>query len=196
MPKGPVTTMPFTAVDQKTALIVIDLQTGVVGLPLAHPVDGIVQRSVALLGAFRERGMPVVLVNVAGTPGGRTDNGVPSTRSSPEGWTELIPQLDRQRQDLLVTKNARSAFTGTGLAERLRGLGVTQVVVTGIATSSGVESTARTAHEEGFHVSLPVDAMTDQALAAHEHSVGHVFPRIAETGTTAQLLSLLEEVHA
>jgi len=188
--------MPFSAVDQKTALIVVDLQTGIVELPLAHPVDGIVQRAVALLGAFRERGMPVVLVNVAGTPGGRTDNGVPSTRSFPEDWTELIPQLDRQPQDLLVTKHARSAFTGTGLAERLRGLGVTQVVVAGIATGSGVESTARTAHEEGFHVGLPVDAMTDQDLAAHEHSVTRVFPRIAETGTTAQLLSLLEEVHA
>jgi nicotinamidase-related amidase len=188
--------VPFSAVDQKTALIVVDLQAGIVGMPLAHPVDPIVARSVALLGAFRERGLPVVLVNVAGTPGGRTDNAPRSAASFPEGWTELIPDLARQPADLLVTKHARSAFSGTGLAERLRGLGVTQVVVTGIATSSGVESTARTAHEEGFHVSLPVDAMTDAALASHEYSVAHIFPRIAETGTTAQLLTLLEEAHA
>jgi nicotinamidase-related amidase len=188
--------MPFSAVDQKTALIVVDLQAGIVGLPLAHPVDGIVDRSVALLGAFRQRGLPVVLVNVAGAPGGRTDNGGPRRHDFPEGWTDLIPRLDRQPADLLVTKHARSAFSGTGLAELLRDRGVTQVVVTGIATSSGVESTARTAHEEGFHVSLPVDAMTDSALASHEHSVARIFPRIAETGTAAELLTLLEEAHA
>jgi len=183
--------MPFSAVDRKTALIVVDLQAGAVGLPSAHPVDEVVQRSVTLARAFRRRGLPVVLVNVAGTPGGRTDAGARHTGAFPENWTDLIAQLERDESDLVVTKHARSAFTGTGLTERLRGLGVTQVVVTGIATSSGVESTARTAHEEGFHVSLPVDAMTDSALDSHEHSVTRVFPRIAETGTTEQLLSLL-----
>jgi nicotinamidase-related amidase len=188
--------MPFTAVDEKTALIVIDLQAGIVPLPLAHPVEGVVARTVELLGAFRERGLPVVLVNVAGTPGGRTDTGSASTSAFGDGWTELIPELDRRPTDLLVTKYARSAFSGTGLADRLRALGVTQVVVTGIATGSGVESTARTAHEEGFHVSLPVDAMTDRTPATHEHSIAHIFPRIAETGTTEQFLSLLEEAHS
>jgi nicotinamidase-related amidase len=188
--------MPFSAVDPKTALIVVDLQAGIVGVPLAHPVEGIVRHSVELLDAFRERGLPVVLVNVAGSPGGRTDRGGPSARSFPDGWTDLIDELGRQPTDLLITKHARSAFSGTGLAERLRELGVTQVVVTGIATGSGVESTARSAHEEGFHVSLPVDAMTDSRLETHEHSIKHVFPRISETGTTAQLLSLLEEAHA
>lgn len=188
--------MPFSTVDQRTALIVVDLQAGIVGMPLAHPVEGVVERSAALLGVFRERGLPVVLVNVAGTPGGRTDNGPRSAASFPDGWTDLIAELGQQPEDLLVTKHARSAFTGTGLADRLRGIGVTQVVVTGIATSSGVESTARSAHEEGFHVSLPVDAMTDSRLDSHEHSIAHIFPRIAETGTTAQLLTLLEEARA
>ncbi|HEX4789219.1 MAG TPA: isochorismatase family cysteine hydrolase [Actinospica sp.] len=188
--------MSFSTVDEKTALIVIDLQAGIVPLPLAHPVDGVVARIVELLGAFRERGLPVVLVNVAGTPGGRTDAGSAAASSFPEGWTELIPELDRQPSDLLVTKHARSAFSRTGLAEQLRGLGVTQVVVTGIATGSGVESTARSAHEEGFHVSLPVDAMTDRTLETHERSIAHIFPRIAETGTTAQFLNLLKEAHS
>lgn len=91
-----------------------------------------------------------------------------------------------------MTKYARSAFSDTGLTERLRDLGVTQVVIVGIATSSGVESTARHAHEHGFHVSLPVDAMTDSALDSHEHSLNRVFPRIAETGSTEELLRLLE----
>lgn len=184
--------MPFSALDPKTALIVVDLQAGIVGLPLAHPVDEVVARSVELLAAFRRRGLPVVLVNVAGAPPGRTDRGH-RLAAVPEGWSDLIDELDRQPGDLLVTKYARSAFSGTGLAERLRELGVTQVVVTGIATGSGVESTARSAHEEGFHVSLPVDAMTDASADTHAHSVANSFPRIAEVGTTAGLLELLEE---
>jgi nicotinamidase-related amidase len=187
--------MPLTVLDQNTALIVVDLQAGVVPLPLAHTVTDIVERSAALLRAFRELKLPVVLVNVAGAPRGRTDEGnraaAGTARSFPEGWTELIPELDQQPDDILVTKHARSAFSGTGLADLLRGIGVTQVVVTGIATSSGVESTARDAHEQGFHVTLAHDAMTDSALDRHEHSVERIFPRIAETGTTQDVLDLL-----
>jgi nicotinamidase-related amidase len=182
--------MPVTTLDPTTALVVVDLQRGIVGVPLAHPVEGVIEHSTALLAAFRERGLPVALVNVAGAPPGRTDSG-PRTRGFPDGWTELIPELDVRPGDILVTKHARSAFTGTGLAERLRGLGATQVVVTGIATSSGVESTARDAHERGFNVTLPTDAMTDSDPARHEHSVARIFPRIAETGTTRDVLDLL-----
>lgn len=184
--------MPITTLDPKTALVVVDLQAGIVTLPLAHPVAGVVERSADLLRAFRDRGLPIVLVNVAGTPSGRTDQSAGAApRSFPEGWTDLIPELDRQPEDIVVTKHARSAFTGTGLADRLRELGVTQVVITGIATGSGVESTARDAHEQGFHVTLPVDAMTDRHLSTHEHSVANVFPRIAETGSTEDVLDIL-----
>jgi nicotinamidase-related amidase len=183
--------MPFSALEPRTALIVVDLQAGIVALPLADPVEDVIDRCTALLAAFRRRGLPVVLVNVAGSPPGRTDRGH-AAASLPEGFTELIDELDRQPGDILVTKHARSAFSGTLLADRLRELGVTQVVVTGIATGSGVESTARSAHEEGFHVSLPVDAMTDASADTHEHSVAHVFPRIAQVGRTEDLLKLLE----
>lgn len=183
--------MPVTTLDPVTALIVVDLQTGIVTLPLAHPAAGVIERSVALLRAFRERRLPVVLVNVAGSPPGRTDRGGGAGRRLPAIWTGLIPELDRRPGDIRVTKHARSAFAGTGLAERLRGLGVTQVVVTGIATGSGVESTARDAHELGFHVTLPIDAMTDSSLDTHEHSVAKIFPRIAETGTTQDVLAAL-----
>jgi nicotinamidase-related amidase len=184
--------MPVTALDPTTALLVVDLQQGTTGVPLAHPVEGVIERSTALLAAFRERGLPVVLVNVAGAPGGRTDSGRgQGAREMPEGWTALIPELDARPDDILVTKHARSAFTGTGLAERLRALGATQVVVTGIATGGGVESTARDAHEQGFNVTLPTDAMSDSDPARHEYSVARIFPRIAETGTARDVLDLL-----
>jgi nicotinamidase-related amidase len=100
--------------------------------------------------------------------------------------------LNRQAGDHLVTKRTWGAFTNTGLEKYLREHGVTQVVVTGVATSAGVESTARQAHELGFNVTLAVDAMTDRSSEVHDHSVKHVFPRIGETGTTAQVLALLD----
>jgi nicotinamidase-related amidase len=183
--------MPITQLDPVTALIVIDLQKGVVGIQAAHPIPGIVARSRELLDAFRSHGLPVVLVNVSGAPGGRTDVGVASTAHYPDGWDELIDELDQQPADHLVTKYTRGAFTNTGLNEKLAGLGVTQVVVIGIATGSGVESTARQAHEYGYNVVLVTDAMTDRSLEVHDHSVDSVFPRIAETGTTDDVLVLL-----
>jgi nicotinamidase-related amidase len=183
--------MPITVVDPRAALIVVDLQHGHMGIPLAHPVEDVIERTTALTKAFRSHGLPVVLVSVAGSPPGRTDTGGGPQRTFPEGWAELIPELDRQPGDIILVKHARSAFTGTGLAATLHERGVTQVVITGISTGGGVESTARDAHEQGFNVTLPIDAMTDPSLTRHDHVVREVFPRIAETGRTTDVLNAL-----
>jgi nicotinamidase-related amidase len=184
--------MPFTELDANTALLVVDLQKGVIGMPMAHPVEDVIANVTALAEVFRKHQLPVVLVNVAGAPPGRTDNGPAPLHLLPGNWTHLIDELGQQPDDILVTKFTHSAFSGTGLADTLRAADVTQVVITGIATSVGVESTARDAHGDGFHVSLPLDAMTDLAPGPHENSAGHIFPQIAETGTTAELLQLLD----
>jgi nicotinamidase-related amidase len=102
-----------------------------------------------------------------------------------------MPELNVHGDDMLVVKHARSAFAGTSLAEKLRGLGVTQVVITGVTTGSGVESTARDAHDQGFNVTVALDAMSDTDAGRHEHSVAKVFPRIAETGTAQDVLDAL-----
>ncbi|MCW2618683.1 MAG: putative hydrolase, partial [Modestobacter sp.] len=83
------------------------------------------------------------------------------------------------------------AFHATDLDLQLRRRGITQIVLAGIATSAGVESTARAAHEHGYNVALAVDAMTDLDAEMHRHSVAKVFPRLGETGTTADVLALL-----
>jgi nicotinamidase-related amidase len=181
--------MTVTAIDPRTALIVVDLQAGVVAMPTAHPMDAVVQNSVALAEAFRGFGLPVVLVNVSGAPSGRTERGGIGVR--PEGWDTLIPELNQQPGDHTVTKFTRGAFTNTDLNEYLRGEGVTQVVITGVATGSGVESTARHAHELGYNVTLATDAMTDMNAEVHENSVRRIFPGMGETGTTAEILGLL-----
>jgi nicotinamidase-related amidase len=180
-----------TALDPKTALIVVDLQNGVVSLPAAHPMDGVVKRVVALVDAFRGQDLPVVLVNVAGGAPGRTEQ-ARAHRDFPPGWTDLIPELNRQPRDHAVTKHTPGAFTNTGLEAHLRGLGVTQVVIVGVATSNGVEVTARQAYELGFNVTLATDAMTDLQADAHAYSIARVFPKIGETGATQEIIDHLE----
>ena len=182
--------MPLTKLDSTVALIVIDLQKGVVGLPLAHPSAEIVGRAAQLARAFRTSSQPVVLVNASGRAPGRTDAGTPKY-SFPPDWTDLIPELDRQPSDHVITKQRWGAFLGTTLDHDLRSRNVTQVVLTGIATSVGVESTARSAYDLGYNVVLVVDAMTDRDAATNRHSVETIFPRLGETAITAEVLAML-----
>jgi nicotinamidase-related amidase len=181
-----------TTLDPKTALIVVDLQKGIVSLAAGQPMDGVVKHAAALTEAFRGHGLPVVLVNVAGGAPGRTEQ--PRThQETPAGWTDLIPELKRQPQDHVVTKHTPGAFTNTGLEAHLKALGVTQVVIVGVATSNGVEVSARQAYELGFNVTLATDAMTDLRADAHAYSITRVFPRIGETGATQDIIDLLEK---
>ena len=114
----------------------------------------------------------------------------------PADWTELVPELDRQPSDYTVTKQQIGAFYGTALEQILRRRGVTQVVLAGVATSSGVEATARNAYDHGYNVTLVVDAMTDLSADAHRHSVEAIFPRLGETATTEDVIrSLTERTH-
>ena len=182
-----------TALDPKTGLIVVDLQQGIVSLPSAHPIDAVVKRVATLANAFRARGLPVVLVNVVGVPPGRTEQ-PRLRRESPVGWSDLLPELGRQPQDHVVSKHTPGAFANTHLEAHLKGLGVTQVVIAGVATSNGVETTARQAYELGFNVALATDAMTDLHADAHAHSVTRVFPRIGETGATHEIIALTERI--
>jgi nicotinamidase-related amidase len=183
--------MPLSTLDSIAALVVIDMQKGIVALPTAHPVAEITERVAALARAFREQDLPVVLVNVAGAAPGRTDAG-PHGFDLPAGWANLIPELDQRPQDHLVTKMRWGAFHGTSLDDHLHKKGVTQVILAGIATSIGVESTARNAHDNGYHVALVVDAMTDLDADAHTYSVTKIFPRLGETATTEEVLARLK----
>jgi nicotinamidase-related amidase len=181
-----------TILDPKTALIVIDLQQGIVSLPTVHPIGDVVKNARTLADAFRHHGLPVVLVNVDGGAPGRTEQ-PPRTTAFPAGWTDLIPELNRQPSDIVVTKRTWGAFASTDLEHRLKALDVTQIVIVGVATGTGVEATARQAYEQGFNVTLAIDAMTDLRPVAHDYSLAHVFPRLGETGTTQEIIDLLDK---
>ncbi|GLS18907.1 hydrolase [Labrys miyagiensis] len=178
--------MALSQIDTNAALIVIDLQKGIVGLPTAHPAAEIVERAARLARAFRARKLPVVLVNVAGRAPGRTDATFNFT--PPADWADLVPELDRQPDDYTVTKMQLGAFYGTALEQILRRRGVTQVFLAGISTSVGVEATARTAYDQGYNVVLVTDAMTDLNAEAHENSLARTFPRIGESSSTEEVL--------
>ena len=184
--------MALTMLDPKTALIIVDLQKGIVGFPAVHPVADVVERSRALADAFRARGLPVVLVNVTGGAPGRTEQPRRDMRGLPADFAELVPELGRRSDDILVTKRTWGAFANTDLEARLKALDVTQVVITGIATGTGVEATARQAYELGFNVTLAIDAMTDARAQAHDYSLHNVFPRLGETGSADEIMALLE----
>jgi nicotinamidase-related amidase len=97
--------MALTTLDPNTALIVIDLQKGIAGYPLIHPIDEVVEQTCALLDAFRGRGLPIVLVNDAGRAPGRMEQGPRASFSFSEGWADFLPGLDQQPNDI-VAKSA------------------------------------------------------------------------------------------
>jgi nicotinamidase-related amidase len=187
--------MAVSTLDPGSALVVIDLQKGMMSYPTIHPVAAIADRASHLASAFRSRGLPVVLVNVAGRAPGRTEQQRPAGHL-PGDWAELIPELDAQEGDIRITKRTWGAFANSGLESRLREAGVTEVVLCGIATSIGVESTAREAYALGFNVVLAVDAMTDTDEDANKNSIEKIFPRLGETGTTEEIIGLLQRLQS
>jgi nicotinamidase-related amidase len=187
--------MPLTALDSKTALVVIDLQKGLAAVPTAHPFASVVATTLRLADAFRRAELPVVLVTVSLSPDGAD---APRARTEmsfklPAGpeFGELVPELAPKPGDLRITKRQPNAFYGTELDLQLRRRGVTGIVLAGVSTSNGVDSTARAAHERGYNVTFATDAMTDRDPAAHAFVVEKIFPRLGESGTTDAILALL-----
>ena len=187
--------MPLSTIDPTPALIVVDLQKGFLGAPTKpYPVEQAIRQSALLAKAFRAHGLPVALVNVEGAAPGRTEAGH-GGGARPADWSELAEPLDVQPGDIRVTKQRWNALHETPLNAELARRGATQVIVTGVATSIGVESTARAAYDLGYHVVLATDAITDVDAAAHANSVEHVFPKLGETASVERILGLLGRDH-
>ncbi len=181
--------MAITCLDQRTALIVVDLQMGLSTMDYAHRFEDVVARAARLAEAFRAIGRPVVVVNTDGAAPGRREQAPELQRTA--GWTDLVPALGAQPTDHRVTKRSPGAFTATGLEQWLRDREVSQVVVAGVATGTGVETTARQAYEIGLNVAFGIDAMTDMDPIVHRNCVERSFKRIGETGSTDELIRLI-----
>jgi len=179
----------------RTALVLIDLQKGIVGLPLA-PRSGpdVIAQAVKLAHRFRAAKAPVVLVHVTFAADGadtvKVQTDVSMMRGAfPAGWDELVPELGPEPTDIIVTKRNWGAFYGTNLDLHLRRRGVNTIVLGGIATNMGVESTARAAHEHGYQLILVEDAMSSRSDEMHTFAVGQVLPLLGLVRSTEEVLA-------
>ena len=175
-----------------TALILIDLQKGILGRSLA-PYSGahVFERGMELAGRFRTAKSPVVRVRVDFGPGGSYAPSQKIDAVQPGGPLPAdfadFPDDPASQGDLVVTKRHWGAFHGTDLDLLLRRRGVRTVAIGGIATNLGVESTARSAHEHGYDVVLIEDATTGLAAEMHEFAFRNIFPRLGRVVKAADL---------
>jgi nicotinamidase-related amidase len=188
----------LTLAPATTALVLIDLQKGIVGMPTQpYAASEVVANSAQLARRFREIGAPVVLVNVAFPIGPAALHPIADVTpqlppAMPPGWDELIPELTPQTGDILITKRQWGAFYGTARDMQLRRRGVQTIVLGGIATNIGVESTARAAYELGYHQVIVEDATASTvSTTMHEFAHRNIFPRIAQVRKTDEVLRAL-----
>jgi len=156
----------------------------------------VVANAAVLADAFRENDMPVFLVHVCPSPDGKdalrpmTDAST-SFQTPPPDWADIVPELGPKPGDFVITKHQWGAFYGTELDLEFRRRGIATIVLCGIATNLGVESTARFAYEYGYNQIFAEDAMS--AISAEEHvlAVSKIFPRIGRVRTTAEIVAAL-----
>lgn len=181
-----------------SALVLVDLQEGIVARAAA-PRSGaeVVKNAARLAARFREAHATVVLVRVAFSPDLKdflvldADAPIQVSGTRPANWSEIVPEIGPQPGDLLVTKRQWGAFYGTDLDLQLRRRGVRKIVLGGIATNFGVESTARGAYERGYQQIFVEDAMTSLTAEGHDFVIKSIFPRIGRIRSTNAVLEAL-----
>ncbi|MDE1148694.1 MAG: hydrolase [Azospirillaceae bacterium] len=185
--------MTITLDPKTTALVLIDLQHGIINLPLApHTGAEVLATAKPLAEKFRAAGSPVVLVRVAfapdfsDAPSQPVDQAAHFPNGLPANWSTLDEGLV-QPSDIIVTKRQWGAFFGTDLDLQLRRRGITTIVLAGIATNIGVESTARGAWEHGYALVFPQDAMTTFSAEMQDFAFKAIFPRLGRLTTTADI---------
>lgn len=183
-----------TSLDKNTALVLIDLQKGIVKFPVATPAADILANAAKLVAAFRAADLPVFVVNV--DPSDSPLNNLrKDAKAHPmtieEEWLQITPEIITQPDDVFITKAIWNAFTNPAMHEELKKKNITGIVLAGISTSIGVEGTARAASELGYNITFAEDAMTDMFAEAHAHSLKYIFPRIGEVDLTDNIIAEL-----
>jgi nicotinamidase-related amidase len=175
-----------------TAVVLIDLQRGIASRQTApHSAADVVERAAALADRFRRKGSAIVLVRVDLAnilrPTADAPMRGPNDPPPPESASELVDELRQQPGDLVVTKRYWDAFVGTDLEGLLRERQVRTILLGGISTNFGVESTARTAAALGFDVVVVEDATSSMSEEAHRFAITNIFPRLGRVRTTNEI---------
>lgn len=179
---------------KKTALVVIDLQSFIVGMTPHAPYSAatVIENAVKLTQKFTEKDAFVVFVRVSFAPDGK-DNFQPRTDAPaitpqfPEGWDELVPELQAFKNAHIITKRQMGAFYGTDLDLQLRRRGIDTVVLCGISTIYGVDTTAREAFSHAYYGVYIEDAMTCSSQEHQDFVCQNIFPRMGKVRKTDQL---------
>ena len=180
-----------------TALVLIDLQEGILPFGQApHAASDVVSRAARLAEKFRALEAPVVLVRVGWSADfaealKQPVDAAHAGGALPENWWTYPQALKVQDSDLAVTKRQWGAFYGTDLELQLRRRGIDTIVLGGIATNIGVESTARNAWELGFNLVIAEDICSTATTEQHQASVNWIFPRIARVRQSEEVIAAL-----
>jgi len=182
---------------KSTALVVIDLQKGIASRETKpHDARTVIANSALLADVFRKNDMPVFLVHVSSTGAERlsppADEQWSAPANMPADWSDFVDEMKPGEKDIVITKKQWGAFYGTELDLQLRRRGMKTIVLCGIATNYGVESTARFAYEYGYWQVFAEDAMSSMSEEAHNLSIRHVFGRIGKVRKTAEILLALK----
>lgn len=192
---------PFELEAKRTALVLIDLQHGIVALPLApYPKQQIIDNGALLAKRFAEAGATVIAVHVGWAADGadRLSQPVDEPAMVPPGglpaqWSELVPEIAGLKIDLRIFKHQWSAFHGTELDLQLRRRGIVNVVVAGISTNMGVDSTVRDAWQHGYAAVIAEDACSSTDSAMHQMAMKQILPRVSRVRSTAQIVAALKQ---
>jgi nicotinamidase-related amidase len=185
---------------KKAALVVIDIQKGVVAMDRKlepYTANQLVANVSKLVQRFRELGMPVFLVHVTSIDGKDmlrpiTDQQVQwSSSQRPPDWAEFVEEIRPTEKDIVISKRQWGAFYGTELDLQLRRRRIDTIVLCGVSTNIGVETTAREAYQHGYNQVFVTDAMAARSKDEHEATLRFIFPRIGLIRTTDQVLRAL-----
>jgi nicotinamidase-related amidase len=184
-----------------TALLLVDLQVGVTGMPLLpHSGTDVMAAATMLVSAFRAAKMPVVFVRTSYGNDNELLVRVPNDQNMvyepPQGWDVLDPRFGVTDADIVVTKHVTSAFHGTDLDFRLRQRGIRTLVVGGVATHVGVESTVWSAYDRSYAQIFVEDAMSAMTADQHDAAVANIFPMIGRVITADEVVEGLEAIES
>ena len=182
-----------------TALVVIDLQNGIAGggrQAAPHPAAQVIENAGKMVDAFTQKGAFVVLVKVSTVDGKDMVKPVTDSQATPvkypEGWDTIVPELAQYENTYTLTKRQWGAFYGTDLDLQLRRRGIRTLVLCGISTSIGVDTTAREAYQHGYQQVFAEDAMTAGSSEEHEYVCKTIFPRIGRIRSSEEVVSSIQ----
>jgi nicotinamidase-related amidase len=181
----------------KTALVVIDLQKGITSQTTKpYLAQDVIKNASKLVNVFRKNEMPVFLVHVIITKETMlnvlSDESFLSYSTPSPDWSEFVPEMSPTSKDIVISKKQWGAFYGTDLELQLRRRGMNTIVLCGISTDFGVESTARFAYEYGFQQIFAEDAMASRSEEQHNAAVNFIFKRIGRVRKTDEILKALQ----